>query len=237
MAAGVGTTVVGDGAVGDDARVSQHLAPDPTRGTTVPRLPRTWAALSAAAAGLSAIGALIALLVPGRIYAHETLALSDAATAQDLVGLIVVAPLVLTLTYAASRGSLRSWLCLLGYLSFTAYNYAIYAFSVHFGPLFLLWVAVLGLSLFALIGGLVALQPRAFSDRVGVGGVRWVGWFLIAVAVLFGSLWLREIVPNLLAGRASTSAAVWRVPTNPVHVLDLAVFLPAVFLSGLALIR
>jgi hypothetical protein len=38
------------------------------------------------------------------------------------------------------------------------YNYAIYAFSVHFGPLFLVWVAVLGLALFALIGGLTALR-------------------------------------------------------------------------------
>src|SRR4051794_25346968 len=237
MAAGVGTTVVGDGAVGDDARVSQHLAPDPTHGTTVPRLPRTWAALSAAAAGLSAIGALIALLVPGRIYAHETSALSDAATAQDLVGLIVVAPLVLVLTYAASRGSLRSWLCLLGCLSFTAYNYAIYAFSVHFGPLFLLWVAVLGLSLFALIGGLTSLPPGVLADRFAGASVRPAGWFLVVVAVFFALLWLREIVPDLVAGRSSTSAADWRVPTNPVHVLDLVFFLPSVVVSGVLLLR
>jgi hypothetical protein len=59
----------------------------------------------------------------------------------------------------------------------------------------------------------------------------------MAVATLFGVLWLREIVPDLLAGRPSTSAADWRVPTNPVHVLDLAFFLPAVFASGLSLLR
>ena len=61
------------------------------------------------------------------------------------------------LAVRAYRGSLRSWLCWLGCLSFTVYNYAIYAFSIHFGALFLVWIGVLGLSLFALIGGLTCL--------------------------------------------------------------------------------
>lgn len=57
------------------------------------------------------------------------------------------------------------------------------------------------------------------------------------MAVLFGLLWLGEIVPDLLAGRPSSSASEWAVPSNPVHVLDLAFFLPAVFASGVLLLR
>lgn len=34
----------------------------------------------------------------------------------------------------------------------------IYVFAIHFGPLFLLWVAVLGLSLFAMIGTMSTLD-------------------------------------------------------------------------------
>ena len=67
--------------------------------------------------------------------------------------------------------------------------------------------------------------------------MRLPAWFLIAVAGLFALLWLSEIVPDLLAGRPSTSAATYDVPTNPVHVLDLALFIPAVFASGLLLLR
>ena len=44
-------------------------------------------------------------------------------------------------------------------------------------------------------------------------------------------------MPDLLAGRPSTSATVWDVPTNPVHVLDLAFFLLAACLSGVLLLR
>jgi hypothetical protein len=62
--------------------------------------------------------------------------------------------------------------------------------------------------------------------------MRLSGRYLIAVAGLFASLWLGEIVPDLVAGGASRSASTWQVSTNPVHVLDLAFFLPAVAISG-----
>ena len=67
--------------------------------------------------------------------------------------------------------------------------------------------------------------------------MRLPGWFLIVVAALFALLWLSEIVPDLLVGRPPTSAAEWNIPTNPVHVLDLAFFLPAACLSGVLLLR
>jgi hypothetical protein len=200
-------------------------------------LPRVWAGLSAGAALLAIAGSVVGLLASGHVYSRETSALSNAAAAQDLVNLVLVSPLLLVLAVRAYRGSLRSWMCWLGCLAFTVYNYAIYAFSIHFGPLFLVWIMVLGLSLFALIGGVTALDPSALSARFAGRPVRLPGWFLIVVAVLFALLWLSEIVPDLLAGRPSTSATEWNVPTNPVHVLDLAFFLPAACLSGVLLLR
>jgi hypothetical protein len=137
----------------------------------------------------------------------------------------------------AARGSLRAYLGWTGCLAFTAYNYAIYAFSVRFGPLFLVWVAVLGLSVFALVGGLATLQAATVRTRFAARAMPLAAWFLIAVAVSFALLWLSEIVPDLLAGGPSRSATMWEVPTNPVHVLDLALFLPAVVTSGVMLLR
>ena len=192
------------------------------------RLAEIWWRLSVGAGVLSIIGGLVGLLAPQWIYGRETSALADAATAQDIVGVVVVAPLLLILGVRAVRGSFRSWLCWLGCLSFTAYNYLIYAFSIHFGPLFMVWVAVLALSLFALIGGLTTLPRSEALAQFAQAPVRFTGWFLIAVAVLFGLLWLSQIVPELLTGQPSSSAAEWNLPTNPVHVLDLAFFLPAV---------
>lgn len=201
------------------------------------RLPPLWARLSVATALLAASGSLVGLLEPELIYGRETPVLFNAGIAQDLVNLFLVAPLMLILAVRASRGSRRSWLCLIGFLAFTAYNYAIYTFSIHFGPLFLVWVAVLGLSVFAAAGAFAALDVPGMRTRTAGIRVRLPGWFLIAVAVMFALLWLSAIVPDLLAGRPSTSATTWDVPTDPVHVLDLALFLPAVCASGVLLLR
>lgn len=200
-------------------------------------LSRLWLWMSLVAAIVAAGGSVIGLLATDRIYGQETDILADAAAAQDFVNLIVVAPLVVVLGILASRGSMIAYLCWLGCLVFTAYNYAIYAFSIHFGPLFLPWIAVLGLSVFALIGGLVTLDSPAVKNRFAGRVLPPTAWALITLAALFAFLWLSEIVPDLMAGGASRSASDWRIPTNPVHVLDLAFFLPAVFASGVMLLR
>ena len=200
------------------------------------QLSRLWLWLSVTAAVLGAAGSVAGLSDPGSIYHQETVALADASTAQDIVNLFLVAPLTALLGVLASRGSLRAYLCWLGFVAFTVYNYAIYTFSIHFGPLFLVWVAVLGLSLFAMIGGLSTLDTASVEEQFRGRGERLPAWFLIVIAALFAVLWLSEIVPELLAGNPSSSATEWGVPTNPVHVLDLAFFLPAALASGVLLL-
>jgi hypothetical protein len=185
-----------------------------------------------AAVGFAGVGSVMGFVAGDRIYGQETTSLADAAAAQDSVNLVLVVPLLVVLGRRATRGSLAAYLGWLGCLTFTLYNYAIYAFSVHFGPLFLVWVAVLGLSSFALIGGLATLNVAAVERRYAGRGAPLTAWLLIGVAALFVGLWLSEIIPDLVAGAPSRSASDWRVPTNPVHVLDLAFFLPAVAVIG-----
>ena len=49
---------------------------------------------------------------------------------------------------------MRAQLIWLGVLVYLIYTYVTYAFVVRFNPLFLVYVALLGCSLYALIGGL-----------------------------------------------------------------------------------
>lgn len=203
----------------------------------VMRLPRTWAGLSLAAALLSAAGAVVGLLDRDRIYGLETPSLMNAAIAQDLVQLVVVAPLIVVLARAASQGSVAARLVWLGCLAFTSYGAAIYAFAIHFGPLFPVWVAVLGLSAYALGGGLATVDQDQVRRCAGGRPQRWTAGTLIALATLFTALWVSRIIADLVSGAGSSSAALWRVPTDPVHVLDLAFFLPGVFAVGVLLAR
>jgi hypothetical protein len=196
-----------------------------------------WLWLSIVAALLAVMGSVIALSVP-RIYADLTPAFLPQALAQDIANLTVASPAWLILVALAFRRSLRAYLLWLGVLTFTVYNYVIYTFSIPFGPLFLLWVAVLGLCIYALIGGITAIDhaavARCFTSRRAVSVIAWA---LIVIAVLFGLLWLSEDVPALLAGSPPQSLTDMALPTNPVHILDLGFFLPAVIATGVLLLK
>ena len=197
---------------------------------------RPWLWLSIAAAVLAAIGNVVGLVAVDRVYGTAYPSLSDQATAQDLVDLVVVAPAMVIVAGLALRGSVRAYLAWLGPLVFTVYNYVIYVFAVHFGPLFLLWVAVLGLTLYALIGGLAAANADGIQAAYTRHRMRGTAWFLIAVGAAFAGIWLSDIVPALARGTVPSTVTDLGVPTNAVHVLDLSFFLPAVLAVGVLLL-
>jgi hypothetical protein len=196
-----------------------------------------WLWVSIVAVLLAIIGNIIALAVPS-IYAKLTPAFFPQAIAQDIASLAIVSPLWIILSILALRGSLRAYLVWLGVLTFTVYNYVIYTFSVPFGSLFLLWVAVLGLSLYALIGGVASINHESVKALFkSQRAVTFVAWFLIVVAILFALLWLSEDVSALLSGNTPQSVIDMAVPTNPVHILDLGFFLPAVIIASIMLLK
>ena len=181
----------------------------------------------------SALGNIAGLVFADSVYGQETDSLADAALAQD-AGTLGVCVAAILLLGQGHRSSVRE-LTGLGVAGFLAYNAVIYCFDITFGPLFLVWTLVLGLSVFTLASGfrlLVTGQIRLNLPRTLFAPV-----VMIAVAALFALLWLFEISGDLIAGDGSTSAAAWNVPTNPVHVLDLAVALPTVLVTGVAVLQ
>ena len=196
-----------------------------------------WLWLSIVAAIVAIAGNILALSI-NRIYASLTPVFLPQALAQDIANLALIAPFWLILAALALRGSVRAYLLWLGVLTFTVYNYVIYTFSIPFEVLFLLWVAVLGMSLFSLIGGVVSMDYQAVASAfTSRRAVQVTAWFLIVTAVLFGFLWLSEDVPALLSNMKPQSVVDMSIPTNPVHILDLGFFLPAVIITGICLLK
>jgi hypothetical protein len=197
--------------------------------------PTMWLQLSIAAAVLSAIGNIVSLTNLDRYYGAEAEVFVNQAIAQDLVNLFIVAPLTVVLATRALRGSLPAFLLWFGFIGFTIYNYAIYAFAIHFGPLFLVWVAVLGMAVFAGIGAAFSLDANAVANAMHWRQRRIAAGLLSGTAVMFLLFWLSDIAPALQEGQAPAGVRELMLPTNPVHVLDLAFFLPAVAIIGSAL--
>jgi hypothetical protein len=181
-------------------------------------------------------GSVAGILVD-RVYAHETANWQAQAVGQDVANLVVI-PVLLVLAYAAARGSARALLAWAGTVTYVAYSYVIYAFAVHFGPLFLPYVAVLGLSVWALIGLFTSIDPARVPPASQPGRLTgFTSTFLILLAGAFAILWLSQDLPAMLSGTPPEELRDTGLLTNPVHVLDLALFLPAALLAGVLLRR
>lgn len=192
---------------------------------------------------LSVPAALLALLASAAglfgedTYATETRNWAAQAAGQDAVNLLLAYPVLLLLTWAGRR-SLRAYLAWLGVLGYSAYSYLLYAGYLHFSAWFLIYVAVLGLSTWALVGGLAVLDPARVRGAFEAGTpVRWTAGVLITFGALYYLLWLSEVVPASLGGAPPPSVVEAGLITNPVHILDMAFVLPAMLVTGLLLWR
>lgn len=196
--------------------------------------PPWWLWLSAPI-GLLGIGTSIAGILVDRVYADETANWRAQAVGQDIANLVVL-PLLLVLAYAAARGSRPAVLAWAGTVVYAAYTYVTYSFAVHFGPLFLVYVAVLGASVWALGGFLTSDCPTQMRPN-GPRLTRFASLLLLGTAALFALLWVSRDLPAMIDGTRPNELRDTGLLTNPVHVLDLAFFLPASALAGVLLRR
>jgi hypothetical protein len=191
-------------------------------------------ALSVVLLGLMALQATLGLFVDG-LYPEETWAVA-ALRGNDLVTLVLVVPLLggavwLTRT-RPSAASVVVWLAMLFY---GVYNYAYYAFGAAFSDVFLLHVAALAVSAWALVmlGTSVDSGAVATSIRTGLPA-RVVAGFTVVVGVALLLAWGTFSVRFALTGELPEDV----MPPSAVHLvyaLDMAVLAPAFLVSGILL--
>jgi hypothetical protein len=159
-----------------------------------PRSTTIWLWLTVPIAVLLVVAAGSGLFVEG-LY-RDPPSLVAQAIAQDVVTLVVALPALVIGAILARRGSERGRLVWLGVVGYVVYTYVTYAFGIRFNPMFLVYVALLGCALYALIGGLATTDfealKRRFTQRAPVKAT---SVFLAVVAILFYLVWLSEAVP------------------------------------------
>ena len=199
--------------------------------------------ISKASLWLSVLVAVLVLIASSAglfiksIYARETMSWTGQAYGQDVANLVAAVALFITV-YFVNKESVKAFLVWMGALLALMYPYVIYAFDIHFNSLFLVYVAILGLSFYTLVGSMIrlhldSLQP-SFSATIKA---RPVSVFLLLVALLFSFLWLSVDIPALVAGKIPQTVTENGLLTDPVHVLDIALYLPAMIITAILLWR
>lgn len=171
------------------------------------------------------------------LYQHMSAEVAPQGIAQDYVTLFLGIPLLLLSLYRANKGSVRGKFLLAGVLGYFLVTYLFYLVMGMYNALFLVYVFLLCASFFSFILSLslfdVNKLPAAFHPTTPV---KTTGGFLIFNSVSIALLWLGIVVPPLLNGTIIPPQTE-HYTTLIVQGLDLAILLPAAFMSGVLFIR
>jgi hypothetical protein len=176
------------------------------------------------------------VLINGRgLYKYDTVSSAAQMQGNDLVTLVLGVPLLAISAWSAFRGSLRGRLLLTGTLGFFLYTYMSMAMLAAYNSLFLIYVALFGLSLYAFILSMLSFDlgdlPQHFSARLPHG---WIAALLFLVGGFLLLAWLGRIVPPLLAGEIP---ALENTTTLVIQAMDLVLIVPLAILAGILLLR
>jgi hypothetical protein len=168
------------------------------------------------------------------LYQYETVSIAAQAIAQDVVTLLIGIPLLAVSIILFKKGSLRGKLLLSGTLAYFLYTYTSFAFGAAYNILFLAYVSLFALSLFAFILTLMEIDIPMLPEHFSSGlPRRTIAVFLFLVGGFLLLAWLGRIVPALLANRPPLGLESYT--TVIIQALDLGVVMPIAFLSGILL--
>ncbi|MEO8167100.1 MAG: hypothetical protein ABI623_02575 [bacterium] len=185
--------------------------------------------LSMPLAILVVVGGWAGLSLPDT-YLKETLNGRAQAVGQDAVDLILVAPMLIVSAFLAQRKNIIAMFFWGGTCLYLIYTYTIFCFDVHFNNLFLIYCFTLGLAFYSFIYFVFSGLKELTLNYKSTLQLKVVGYYLMGIAVLFYALWLSDILPAVISSTTPASVLEVGLPTNPVHVIDLAIFLPGLFL-------
>jgi hypothetical protein len=169
------------------------------------------------------------------LYFYDTVSSAAQMQANDLIALVVGLPLLVVSTLLAFRGSLRGRLLLTGTLGFFLYTYLSMSMLTAYNALFLVYVALFTLCLYAFILSMLSFDladlPRHFSPHLP----RWaIAVVLFAVGGFLFLAWMGKIVPPLLQ---NGTPPLENTTTLVIQALDLSLIAPLAILSGILLLK
>ncbi|HKK95439.1 MAG TPA: hypothetical protein VJ916_03820 [Anaerovoracaceae bacterium] len=179
---------------------------------------------------VSVRGELIELYGKG-LYGYDSVSVALQAKAQDFITLIVGVP---TLIYSlVNRKTLKGEFLFLGLIAYFVYTYTSYVFLSNFNQLFFVYVAIVSLSITALIIAIGEIDytniKKYYKEKTPT---RLLGNFQIIVGIMIAFMWIGRIKPYFLGG---LPLGLEHYTTLVIQALDFGLFIPLAIVGGISL--
>ena len=184
--------------------------------------------------GIIALMGLLATLsglLNQKTYLNDSLSATAQMMGQDLVTLTIGIPLIIISAYLSSS-SAKARLLWMGGMFYFTYTYASMAFLASYNSLFLIYVGILSLSLYGLMGELFTTTSRVKADD---SKSRVTAVYLTLTGLMVGAMWIKMITDSLITG--IPPEALERYTTLVIQALDLGVVVPAALLTSYLLLK
>lgn len=165
------------------------------------------------------------------LYKHMSTEVAIQGLAQDVVTLLLAIPILVVAYYFATKGSLKGRLILTGALLYFFLTYLFYVAMAAFNQMYLVYTIILGASFYALILIVLSFELEKLKEYYQRKlPIKFIGGFLMLNAIIVAIQWVDSLLPFLLSD--TIPEQVQHYTTLIVQGYDLAIFLPAGFLSG-----
>jgi len=171
------------------------------------------------------------------LYMAETHNWKVQAVGQDMIDLLLIVPCLIATSFISFYRK-TAFLLWGGVVMYLAYTFTIYCFDTHFNQMFVVYCMITGLSFYSTLYYLYAVASEKiseFSKRKRI--VKIAGIYFVIIATAFYLLWLTDVVPAAINSVVPDDVKESGLFTNPVHVIDLSVFLPGVFIAGILILK
>ena len=169
------------------------------------------------------------------LYYFDTVSTAAQMQGNDFITLCVGLPLLAVSAWYTFRGSLRGRLLLIGTLGFFLYTFMSMSMLTAYNNLFLVYVTLFGMSLYAFILSMMSVDIHTLSTHFSPGlPRRAIAVLLFAVGGFLSVVWLGRIIGPMLEG---VDPVLENTTTLVIQAMDLVLIVPLVILAGIFLLR
>jgi hypothetical protein len=184
-------------------------------------------ALSILVVVLSLLAAIAGLTI--RNVYNDSEAIKKVWQGNDIVTLTVVIPLFIVTMLLSKQGSLKATLVWMGLLGYSLYNYAFYLFGASFNKLFLVYVSIFAIAIYALILGLTSINVPAISKSlIRTRAFKWISVYLLLIALPLGLFEVNQCINYVVTGIPPAAPPL-------IFALDLSIIVPNTAIAAILL--
>ena len=184
---------------------------------------------------ISITGEIVKIYGSG-LYKNDSLSTVAQGQASDFITLIFAIPLLLWSLYLSIKGVFKGQLLLIGTLAYFLYTYVSYTFLWNYNVLFIVYVALMSMSFFALVLTIQTIDinslEKKFSDQLPIKLLTGFQW---TIGLLIGLLWIEKIASSILLN--TPPVGLEHYTTLVIQAMDLGFVVPIAFLSGTLLLK